>query len=527
MNIRREVKAAGPAPSIGGWGRLRAPGMGTVQDRRAAAFAAAVFLYFACCGPCRAQAAGPGAPPSGKLHLDLDDESLLGRLQFTLQGASTFGLLFDADERGFRLVGALEAESSDRAASRIVAGPGSACGALRLSANPASLSSGLDGVGCVELDSALASGTAVLGLDAGPFSAFALERGAGAGVALRRSGSPVSEPDTGSKPEAAAAGFGLVLPCAEGLVRGTASVSLRSGRAGGDGWRPDPPPDPAGSVLNCALLRELRWPSGWAVAGLAASYGRLEGRSLAARLEAVERRGGLSLRLAGGAAGANYRDLYGSRPLHDLGLAGDLRAVIEGAARVDASVRLESKPVEAPPAGPMPAGAWSPVLADRSYGIALTAPLSRPGQSADLSLDFERSPGAAPLLTFGLGLSIAERSDAVLWRCRWSGELRQGGSGGSGIDGLSFALSASRGMLSGRRGPLMDLDLGLDLLEAGSFGAPVVADLGFDFWLPLASAARVGLGVDLPQARLGLETPGCPRNEGAKLSLSYRSEFGR
>ncbi len=208
------------------------------------------------------------------MDLCADGESLRSRLLLGAFDSSHLALLLDEGEKGARLVGALELEAED-AGARVVAGPGSAVGALRLLADPAYLSLGLDDRPGVELDPSLCSGTAVLGVEAGAFSAFAVERGAGAGILLPATGSVAVEPQAASPPEAAAAGLALNLPCGGGSLDTIASASLRSGRSGGEGWRPDPSPDSPGLVFDLGLLRTMRWRSGWAVAGLAASQGRV------------------------------------------------------------------------------------------------------------------------------------------------------------------------------------------------------------------------------------------------------------
>jgi hypothetical protein len=462
----------------------------------------------------------------------MDEFSLRSRLRLGMPDSSYLALLLDEEERGARLVGALdlESESGFPISSRIVAGPGSASGALRLFADPAYLSMGLDDNACVELDTSLSSGTAVLGVEAGSFSAFAMERGTGAGIVFPRSGSVTREAELPSPPEAAAAGLGFSLPWGEGSLRTIAAVSLRTGRAGGDGWKPDPPPDPAGLVVDLGVLRTRSWASGRATLGLAASQGRIEGPGLAARIEAEDMRGALSLHAAAGASGGGFRDLYGSKPRYELGAATDLRLALRKAATLSLALRLKAKRTQsstlletsyADAASPF----WDSELAQRSARLSLVAPLPRYGRSMDLSCAVESGANAPTAMLFGLGLAASERSAAGLWRRRWGGELRFGGDHGPGFDGLALSLSAGRSPPTGVYGPLIDMTLGLELFEGGRSDSPAIADLAIDLWLPLRESSRLGLGVDVPSPGLYLDRLATGPGKGPKLSLSYQCSF--
>ncbi|MGO8694645.1 MAG: hypothetical protein ACLQMF_13370 [Rectinemataceae bacterium] len=491
--------------------------------------------------PCAALLSQPSASEqrlAARLDLYADETALRSRLRFGMAGPSYFALLLDEEERGSRLVGALdiEARSSAFDSSRLVVGPGSASGALRLLVDPAYLSTGLDGADCVELDSSLSSGTAVLGLEAGPFSAFALERGAGAGIVFPRSGSLTCEAELPSPPEAAAAGMGFSLPWGGGTLCAFTSLSLRAGRAGAEAWKPDPAPDSAGLVFDLGVVRIRRWDSGWVAMGLAGSQGRIEGPGLAARIEAEERRGVLGFRAAAGAVGSGFRDLYGSRPLYELGAAADLRLALRRAATLTLGFRLKSKATAGGVAltaadtgealdASAAASSWDSELAQRSARVSLLAPLPRYGRTVDLSWALERGADAATAVLLDIGLSVSERLPSGLWHCRWGGELRFGGDRGPGFDGLSFSLSAGRSPPAGSSGPFIDMTFGLELLEGGMSYSPAIADLGIDLWLPLRDSSRLGLGLDAPSSGLFLDRLEAGPGDGPKLSLSYRCTF--
>ncbi|HUW41381.1 MAG TPA: hypothetical protein VMV90_10240 [Rectinemataceae bacterium] len=457
------------------------------------------------------------------MDLCADGESLRSRLLLGAPGSSRLAVMLDEGENGARLVGSFDFEA-EGSGTRVAAGPGSASGALRLLADPAYLSSGLDARPGVELDSSLSSGTAVLGVEAGALSVFALERGAGAGIVLPATGSVLGEPQGASPPEAAAAGLGLTLPWGGGSIGTVASASLRTGRAGGEGWRPDPSPDSPGLVVDLGLLRTLNWPSGRAAVGLAASQGRVEGPGLAARIEAEERRGAFSLRAAAGAAGSGFRGLYGSKPLNELGVAADLRLILRRSAALGLGLRLKSKPASTATESEAAPG-WDSGGAERSARLSFAAPLPQYGRSLDLSCAVENGADVPAALRLGMALAASLRSEAGLWRSRWGAELRFGGESGPGFDGLSLSLTAGRTPPQDVLGPELEARLGLELLDGGAAEAPALADLGIDLWLPLRSSSRLGLGVDVPSPGFRLDRLDAAPAGEAKLSLSYRCRF--
>ncbi len=465
----------------------------------------------------------------GRASFDLDGSSMQARILLGEAEGSRLGLAMAADGRLAELRGlfCLRSRGEGPQAS-LLAGPGSAAGPVRLLADPTSFSPGFRLGPPAEADPSLESATSVIACEAGPVALFALARGSSPGLLVARPGpaSLSSRDGPGSKGsvfETAAGGFCLGPRGEEGGWALVGASSLRRGRKGGDGWRPDPPPDAGGQVLVSGLVAERRWQGGRSSAGAELSWGRLEGPGIAARLEAEAGLGFLALRVAAGAAAESFRNLYGEESARRLGLACDARLALRRSAFLSAAYRLES-----PRSGP-----GGPPRLERSLATLLELPLlSAPGGgSAELGIELGGDEAFRGDSRFSLALSRGGESASPLWRIGvYSCLLPSRPSPRSvlGPVGASFMCRSCPSPESPGPEPFrLEAELGLEALADGLSSAPVIAKGSLGIGLALDRASVLSLAMSLPPEGLELR----PRQAtapgpGLVFSVAYRSRIG-
>ena len=371
----------------------------------------------------------------------------------------------------------------------MAAGPGGAAGPLEMLADPLAFGAQSLSEAPVSLAPDLKSGTVVLCVGAAADAASTLERMAaglgdsarlgfvaayalaanaseGAGLFLRRAQFLDRVDEEAFEPRSAAAGLGFGLAGDEGLWAFLAAASLRRSRPGSGGWEPDRASDPAGLVLHGAVVREFQTERGRALAGFAASLGRLEGPGLAARLQAETRTGPLLARFAAATSGPGFRELSGSRPERSLAVASDLRLGLRRASALALALRLES-PANVPP------------LLGGSARLSWRVPLYNGGRVRSLEprIEFDRKAGEASETRFGFALRGRRRGAGT------NLDLSLGIGEASGLSGAKAAFESSTrdeglGVETG-----FELDLGW--LQDGDPSSPIVAEASLHLDLPL------------------------------------------
>jgi hypothetical protein len=482
----------------------------------AAAIAALVLVSS---GPaCLAEGGGaspspePDAAKCGTLSASLGSDSLAIRLGLE-SAASFFKVGLESDGDGAAFSACLDLAGAKNGGPRLVAGPGSISGSLRLLVDPTSTSA-LESGPPVIADRSLASRKAVLGLGAGPLSLFSIAEGDGAFAFATKGGGPAR----GLGP--AAGGFSLrelVSPSFALEALAAASFGAEAGSA--TGWKPDPGAFPAlpssegeRPLASFALLAERLGDTGSARFALASSYGDVAGTGLALRLESRMRDGPLDLGLCAAAASPRFRGLFGERQERLLGAELRSRLALRRASSLTASVAAE-----AVGRGERYAPLWG-----HGAALALRIPVgSDQGLSVDAGLEGKRPAVGEGKGSFSLSFRrekdrAAGSESARLGAClRW-GQL---------FSGLEIGLSTR---VEGRENlPSLGLDLALALFEGGSADSPVVAKGKTSLALPCGRRGSLSLVLSLPEkgvvlAPLGPESGhGCP-----SLGLRYKASIG-
>jgi hypothetical protein len=437
------------------------------------------------------------SPLRSSLSSGLSSEALSLRLGLD-RGASLLRLGLDARGETSFYSGCLELSSPATPGLRFAAGPGSPSGSLRFLADPLSPSP-LSASPKIEVDGSLTSRRAVLGLDAGPLSFFALGEGKGP-VAF--SSRPFSARSLGS----GSGGCSLKLEALGMEAEFLGAALFAEDARPGEGWRPEPSSSPAlgasegGSPLfDAALLlrREAGSSSSLAAAGF--SWGRLAGEAAALRLESRERSGPLELALRAGAAAPRFRGLAGEKPDKLLAASATARLELAGSSSLSASLAAEAE----------------------SRGSRY-APLWGEEGSASLSFPLVLDSGRFFATSFSLQRS-AEGEVGGSWSC--SVERRARGEGGfesarassklrwaEAIEGLDLAFSSE--LRGPGELPALGLELSLRLFDQDLPSSPVVASLGASLALPFGKGARLVLEASAPSAGIELS----PRVEGGRAS---------
>ena len=411
------------------------------------------------------------------------------------------GLGLEAKDEDLGFVGALDFRSPEDGGARLIAGPGTASGPLRILVDPTSPTA-LSRGELVEIDKSFESRSSVLSLGAGPFSFFALAGGRGIERRLETASAGMACEFGGP-----GGGFALVTAASrDGLVPASS------------GWRPDPlsapasnPVDPFRPCYGAALVADRHGPSNASLFALAASYGRLAGPGLAMRLESREIVGLCDLRLVGAAAAPGFLDLAGPRQERLLDVQATARFAMRRASSLLAEIATEAK------GGSLfYAPSWG-----RRGSLRLILPVGR-GAIFGTTVDAEKKPEGGGSESWGFDLARAVESDSMTSSVRLDGRL----SWDSSFAGLGLGLDRDRA--GGRRRPALPRPRLFDLamLEGGDRESPALATGGLSLELPFGAGASVKIDLSLTDRGTIL----APVTEGARtdtplLRLRYRSSF--
>jgi hypothetical protein len=417
-------------------------------------------------------------------------------------------LALDAHEGISYYSGCFELVSPTNQGLRLAVGPGFPSGSLRFLADPVSCAS-LSVGPIIDIDGSFNSRRAALGLDAGPFSFFALGEGEGP-VAFSSRTSPF-------RSLGASSGGGSFRIEAFGIMTEfIGAASFAEDRTPSEGWRPDPASSPAlgasegGSPLfDTALVLRREAGSSSALVAAAYSWGRLAGEAAAFRLESRERSGPLELALRASFADPRFRCLFGERTKKLLGASADARLELVGPSCLSIS------------------------LAAETVGQGLRyAPLWEEEGSAALSFPFVLDSGRF-LETRFVTRKSAEGEAAGSWACAIKRFIRDDSSSESvslvsklrwaaGIEGLDLAVATE--LKSRRALPSLGFELSLKLFDKGLALSPVVAAGGASVELPFGREGSLLLKASLPVAGIEL----APRIDGEthkalEFSLRYKA----
>jgi hypothetical protein len=437
-----------------------------------------------------------GAHVSTYSSLGVDDLSM--RLSFA-GPVGYAGLGLEAKDEDLGFVGAVDLGSPEDGGARLIAGPGSASGLLRVLVDPTSPTA-LSRGELVEIDRSLESRSSVLSLGAGPLSFFALAGGRGIERQLETA-------SAGIACELGGPGGGLALITAasrDGLVPASS------------GWRPDPlsapasnPVDPLLPCYGAALVADRHGPSNAALFALAASYGRLAGPGLAMRLESREIVGLCDLRLVGAVAAPGFLDLAGPRQERLLDVQATARFAMRRASSLLAEIATEAK------GGSLfYAPSWG-----RRGSLRLILPVDR-GAVFETKIDAEEKPEGGGSESWEVDLAKAVEGDSMTSSVRLDSRL----SWDSSFAGLGLGIETE---LTGGGGlPCLGLHLDLAMLEGGERESPALATGGLSLELPCGAGASVKIDLSLTDRGTIL----APAAEGAPadtplLRLRYRSSF--
>lgn len=448
--------------------------MGILRPSRALLLGLSVAILFFC--PSASAQDGRGMRASAYSSLGAGDLSMRLSLGGPF-GYAGVGLEAKGEELG--LEGALNLQAPDGGGARLIAGPGSASGPLRLLVDPTSptpLSAGET----VELDRSFESRTSVLEFGAGPLSLFALSKGNGIARAL----------------EAAAAGLACGFSGSRGGIHFVAAASREGEAAESSGWRPDPSGAPASSLVDparagygAALVADSRSGSNVSAFSVAATYGRLDVPSLAFRLESREVMGLCDIRLAASSAAPSFRELAGPREERLLDASAEARLAMRRASSLAASIEAQAK------SGSL---LYAPMWG-RKGTLRLILPVGG-GGILDTSLDAERKPEGAGAGTWSLALvEKAEEKGASRMKTSFTSSLRLCGSlqWDSSFRGLGLEIETE---LAGDEGlPALGLDLSLDLFDGGRRESPALATGGASLEFPFGHDASLELKLSLPE----------------------------
>jgi hypothetical protein len=410
------------------------------------------------------------------------------------------GLGLEAKDGDMGLEAACSLGRVEGGGGTLIAGPGSASGALRILVDPTSGAT-LSRSSLVELDRSFASRGRVLCIGGGPISLFALSKGRGLAREL----------------EAAAAGLSFGLSAPGGGFSALAAASFSGPGPSSDTWCPDPGSSPALNAvdgyhpcLSAALLAERRRASGSALAGIGASYGHLAGPGLALRLQSTEILGPLSLSLAAGAASDSFRELAGPRQERLFGASAEARLAMRRASSLSASIEAEARG----------RGLLYTPLWGRKGALKLILPVGAEGRLFDTGFEAESPTEGMSGGSWSMGLARRAREggcSSSMWigaALRWE----------SAMNGVKFSLKTE---LEGEGGlPHLGLDLDIDTFDGGSAASPFLATGGASLELPCGRGAALELLASLPEEGTAL-SPG--KGEGKlptpDLRLRYRASI--
>jgi len=460
----------------------------------------------------------PFASPQGIGGIRASAYSSLGAgdlsMLLSLGGAFGYaGVGLEAKGEELGLEGALSLQAPDRGGARLIAGPGSAAGPLRLLVDPTSptpLSAGET----VELDRSFESRTSVLEFGAGPLSVFALSKGNGIARELG----------------AAAAGLACGFSDSRGGIHFVAAASRQGEAAESSGWRPDPSGAPASSLVGpvqadygAALVADRRSGSNVSAFSVAATYGRLDVPSLAFRLESREVLGLCDFRLAASSAAPGFRELAGPREERLLDATAEARLAMRRASSLAASIEAQAK------GGSL---LYSPRWG-RKGALRLILPVGRVG-ILDTGLDAERKPEGAGAGTWSFalvkkaeekgssrtGTSFTSSETSFTSSLRLCSSLRWDSAfGGLGLE-IETELAGDEGL------PALGFDLSLDLFDGGSRESPALATGGASLEFPFGHGASLELKLSLPERGIVL-APSTVLSPGERpvLRVRYRASL--
>jgi hypothetical protein len=431
------------------------------------------------------------------------------RLGLAKEG-SLLRLALDAREELSYYSGCLELVSPTNQDLRLAVGPGSPSGNLRFLADPVSYAS-LSVSPVVDIDSSFSSRRAALGLDAGPFSFFALGEGEGP-VAFSSRSSPSRSLGAGS------GGCSLRLEAFGIKAELIGAASFPENRTPNEGWRPDPASSPAlgasegGSPLfDAALVLRREAGNSSALAAAAYSWGRLAGEAAAFRLESREASGPLELALRASFADPRFRCLFGERTKKLLGASADARLELVGPSCLSVSLAAEAEGQ-----GLRYAPLWG-----KEGSAALSFPLVLDsGRFLETSFATRNSAEGESEGSWACAIKRRIRNDrssesvSLSSKLRWAAEL----------EGLDLAFASE---LKGREAlPSFGLELSLELFDKGLPSSPVVATGGANVELPFGREGSILLEASLPVAGIEL----APRIEGEtpkalEFSLRYKARI--
>ncbi len=469
--------------------------------------------------------AGADPTPAGSLSAELCEDSLSFRFSAD-EGPPTprFAAGLDSGAGTYDLSACLSIASGSPAGAGLPrglglsAGTGSVEGSLRFLADPGSPSFLADGYPVI-LDYSLRSRSAVLRLDAGPLCLFAAQKGEGAF-------SFASGPDAGRRePGPAAGGASLRWGFGESRLEALAAASYGDGPSEGSGWAASlsssPALDPSdGSPLaQAALLWSRDGDGGDALCAGAFSYGRLFGPGLAARLEARESAGPLSLRLLASAASPRYRALFAERQDRLAAACAEARLAMRRSSSLGLSFSEEA----------MSRGLFYSPSWDGKAALDLVLPLgAKPGRLFETKLSL---PLAAADEAGEGSWSVLLRKKSRSPSASTSSSLEASILWSDTFGGLSLDFSARAAGEGGL--PAIALDLSLELFAEGSAASPVIAEGWIELSLPWGSSGSLSLKASLPEAGTVLapvlsasRSAGAESGRAFALSLGYEARIG-